>query len=224
MKVRKTADAHGWVDRLEIPEARVDIYIDKAYEVLGGLMKKAMVAKTFDVMMLNGDPTYSGYNDIFVGKEGKEGVDCNCFTDLYWTIRNLVSAQGDTLKGIELTNDSTDALYLNVYTVGKGRSYSIVKCNSSVVSIVDTDSEGFLSRYSLTSDDISSLVNLILDCLDYQNEYNFRVHSVYIAGVSGNEGKSYMGYCQAVRENCVCIPFGSMNEVRMAVYVEDNGE
>lgn len=224
MKVRKTADAHGWVDRLEIPEARVDIYIDKAYEVLGGLMKKAMVAKTFDVMMLNGDPMYAGYNDIFVGKEGKEGVGCNCFTDLYWTIRNLVSAQGDTLKGIELTNDSTDALYLNVYTAGKGRSYSIVKCDSSVVSIVDTDSEGFLSRYSLTSDDISSLVDLILDCLDYQNEYNFRVHSVYIAGVSGDEGKFYMGYCQAVRENCVCIPFGSINEVRMAVYVEDNGE
>lgn len=221
MKVRKTADAHGWVDRLEIPEARVDIYIDKAYEVLGGLMKKAMVARTFDVMMLNDDPMYAGYNDIFVGKEG---VDCNCFTDLYWTIRNSVTAQGDTLKGIELTNDSSDTLYLNVYTVGKGRSYSIVRCDFSVVSIVDTDSEGFLSRYSITSDDISSLVNLILDCLDYQNEYNFRVHSVYIAGVSGNEGKPYMGYCQAVRENCVCIPFGSMNEVRIAVYVEDNGK
>lgn len=221
MKVRKTADAHGWVDRLEIPEARVDIYIDKAYEVLGGLMKKAVVARTFDVLMLNGDPMYSGYNDIFVGKEV---VVDKCFTDLYWTIRNLVTAKDDTLKGIELTNDSSDELYLNVYTVGKGRSYSIVKCDSSVVSIVDTDSEGFLSRYDLTSDDISYLVNLILDCLEYQNVYNFRVHSVYIAGVSGDEGKSYMGYCQAVRENCVCIPFGSMNEVRIAVYVEDNGK
>lgn len=220
MKVRKTADAHGWVDHLEVPEARVDMYIDKAYEVLGGLMKKAMVAKTFDVMMLNSDPMYAGYNDIFVGKEGV----ATCFTGLYWIIRNAVTAKGDTLKGIELTNDSSNALYLNVYTARRGRSYSIVKCDASVVSLIDTDSEGFLSRYDLTSDGISSLISLILDCLDYQNEYKFCVHSMYIARVDGDEGKVYEGYCQAVRENCVCIPFGSMKEVRMAVYVEDNGK